>query len=370
MTKGGWRRELLTHGPAFLSWIEREEIVDRVFTRLAGDLEGFLLNQLDSEATAKTFVAALRDVTGRCNEDIYDHPLRAEAYAFVHLLERYRRGWRILQELTQTGDLPLARHGVRALDVGMGPAPMLYAIDDFYGALTDFSKTHDVSALCLPAPELVAIENSGEMQRFTHHFSEWARRTLGPFGAQWTDLADFDPRAQRAHAIESRVAQIAQEDDTSMTFARWWVNENEGDLHGLHTFRLCIFSNFLTTSDVLSTFQNQVEAALAAVTPGGVVLIVGSTHATYQPIYDGIQESASTVGLRRLDVQERFDPPQPDPLSDTIKTLYTNIWRRLEEFRATPQEPSKSIEDVWNPGAPYRNTPFVLRAYRRDGTHG
>lgn len=91
MTNGGWRRELLTHGPMFLSWIEREEILNRVFTRLADDLEGFLLNQLDSQAAAEAFVAAIPDVTGRCNEDIYDRPLRAEAYAFIHLLSATTR---------------------------------------------------------------------------------------------------------------------------------------------------------------------------------------------------------------------------------------------------------------------------------------
>lgn len=62
---------------------------------------------------------------------------------------------------------------------------MFYAIEDFYAALRDFAKTHDLNALSLPAPELFAIEGSGEMQRFTHHFSERARRTSGPLGAQW-----------------------------------------------------------------------------------------------------------------------------------------------------------------------------------------
>ena len=108
------------------------------------------------------------------------------------------------------------------------------------------------------------------MARFVHHFAEWAQRS-GPFGTEWQNFKGFDPDARRAATLRARVAQIADEDDTSEAFARRWIDEYEGWHHGLHTYRLCFFSNFLTPTEVLERFQDRVSAAFSAVTPGGVV---------------------------------------------------------------------------------------------------
>ncbi len=85
---------------------------------MASDLQSFLLEFLDEPKVANGFMKAIPDVLGKCNDDIYELRLRPEAYAYIHLLERYRRTWRVLVELSRTGDLPLARYGVRTLDVG------------------------------------------------------------------------------------------------------------------------------------------------------------------------------------------------------------------------------------------------------------
>jgi hypothetical protein len=61
--------------------------------------------------------------------------MAVEAYAYLHLLERYRRFWTVLMRLMEVGRLPLARTEVRLLDVGAGPAPVTYATIDFYQAL-------------------------------------------------------------------------------------------------------------------------------------------------------------------------------------------------------------------------------------------
>ena len=366
----GWQHLLRRHGPEFLAWLEAEGILNRVFGLLAADLESYLLQTLDGEMAGATFMRAIPDVLKKCNDDIYDRPLRAEAYAFMHLLERYRRAWRVLEELTSTANLPLARHGVRTLDVGTGPAPVLYAVNDFYGSLTQFAGARQIDDLRLPAPELVAIEGSHGMQRFVHLFSEWARRASGPFGAQWRDFAEFDPADERAHALKSRIAQIAREDNTSEGFASWWVHDNEGFLHGLHTYRLCVFSNFLTTPEVLERFQTRVDAAFASVTAGGVVLITGSADGRYGPIYDEIQHQAAAAGLRRLDVRARFEPPDPDPCGAIIKSVYTRIWTRLEELGVAEPDRVERVNDLWDPDVPYSTTSFALDAYRRDGSDG
>ncbi len=302
-SKPGWRRLVRTHGPAFLAWLEAETVFDNAFSVLASDLESFLLGILNDATIADDFMKAIPDVFKRCNDDIYELPLRPEAYAYIHLLERYRRTWRVLAELTRTGDLPLARYGVRTLDVGTGPAPVLYAVNDFYSSLAQFAETHEIESLKLPMPELSAVEGSRGMSRFVHYFSEWAERASGPFGAEWQDFEGFNPAGRRTARLRARVTQIADEDDTSDAFARWWVDQNEGWHHGLHTYRLCFFSNFLTTTEVLERFQDRVSAAFGAVTPGGVVVIIGSDAAGYRHIYSGVQDIAEAASYRRLETK-------------------------------------------------------------------
>jgi hypothetical protein len=365
-SRAGWRYQLKENGPAFLAWLDEDGIFDRVFELLATDLQDFLLDLLD-DTTGSIFMKAIPDVMGKCNDEIYDLPFRPEAYAFMHLLERYRRTWRVLEELTRTGDLPLARYGVRTLDVGTGPAPVLYAVNDFYGALRHFAGAHRIESLRLPDPELSAVEGSAGMRFFIHRFSEWARRTGGPFHADWTDFAEFDPAGRRADRLRARVAQIADEDDTSEAFARSWIDQNEGWLQGADTYRLCFFSNFLTTPEVLERFQERVDAAFRAVTSGGVVVITGADAYKYRPIYKAIQATADAAGFRRLNVQERFDQPTPDPCGATIKRLYGAVWNRLEESGAARRDLVESVEDLWDPDEPYTATRFALRAYRRDG---
>jgi hypothetical protein len=289
---------------------------------MAIDLQSFLLEFLDEPKVANGFMKAIPDVLGKCNDDIYELRLRPEAYAYIHLLERYRRTWRVLVELSRTGDLPLARYGVRTLDVGTGPAPVLYAVDDFYGALGRFAETHLIEPLRLPMPELFAVEGSGGMARFFHQFSERAGRASGPFGAEWQDFTLFDPVGRRAAGLRARVDEIVDEDDTSEAFARRWVDENEGWRQGLHTYRLCVLSNFLTTTGWLEEIEDRLGMAFGAVTPGGVVVITGSDKARYRDIYARVEELAEAAGFRRLDTEQTFDPVDGDPYAQTIKRFY------------------------------------------------
>ena len=90
-SRPGWRHLLRTHAPAFLAWLEAEKVFDDAFNLMASDLQGFLLGLLDGPTIANDFMKAIPDVLGKCNDDIYELPLRPEAYAYMHLLQRYRR---------------------------------------------------------------------------------------------------------------------------------------------------------------------------------------------------------------------------------------------------------------------------------------
>jgi hypothetical protein len=192
----------------------------------------------------------------------------------------------------------------------------------------------------------------------------------GPFSAEWSDFTEFDPATRRSAELAARISRIMEEDDTSEAQARWWVDTNEGYRQGAYTYRLCVFSNFLTTRDMIDRYEARLEAAFHAVTSGGVVLITGGVSGVYTEIYRDIQVKAGAAGLRRLDVRERFDPPAPDPHGSTIKRVYDSVWQRLVDLGVADRDRVKSVRTLWDPTVPYATTSFQLRAYRRDGRDG
>jgi hypothetical protein len=368
--KPTWRALLRAHQDGFLAWVRERGILERSFSLLADDLERYTLGCLDEPAAGAEFMAAIPDIIGGCNGDIYNKPLRAEAYAFIHMLERYRRSWRVLAELTRAADLPLARHGVRTLDVGTGPAPVLFAVNDFYGALSQYAGGAGIDDLRLPPPELDSLEGSQAMESYVHRFCEASGRTGGPYRATFREFSDFDPAALRAASLQSRIAQVQHEEDVDLADARRWVHDHEGSLQGAFTYRLCVFSNFLTTPTMIERYEERLDNAFNAVTPGGVAAITGATNETYQNIYAALEARASAAGLSRLSVAKRFPPPANDPLGSTIKRVYSSVWARLTELGVADKQPVSQFRSLWDPTATYSTTTFSLRAFRRPGTHG
>jgi hypothetical protein len=90
----------------FLAWINSTGVRYKAFDRLASALESLLLNHLligGSEISlvesCTRFANAVPIVFSDCDYAIYEDPFVAEAYAFVHLLERYHRARTILEIL-------------------------------------------------------------------------------------------------------------------------------------------------------------------------------------------------------------------------------------------------------------------------------
>lgn len=129
------------------------------------------------------------------------------AYCHIHFLSRYCRFYQVLEPLYAHGHLPMRHDQVRVLDVGTGPAPCLYALQDFYEQVRGFADF-------IRAPELrpqplirSCVEQSPAMERFMNLFSEFAIRP-GPFQATHKDFLQLDlAELRRASEFESRKSQ-------------------------------------------------------------------------------------------------------------------------------------------------------------------
>jgi hypothetical protein len=110
------------------------------------------------------------------------------------------------------------------------------------------------------------------------------------------DSLEFDPATRRSAELAARISRIMEEDDTSEAHARWWVDTNEAYRQGAYTYQLCVFSNFLTTRDMIDRHETRLDAAFHAVTSGGVVLITGGFSVVYAEIYSDVQAKRARLG--------------------------------------------------------------------------
>lgn len=215
-----WRQLLKKHGHSFLRWLRDGRREQQALERIAAQLADFLITAIERPRhewpdAPVEFWNRIPDVRSCCSDvTTFEKPFAVEAYAYVHLLERYRRTWATLKYLSRVAALPLGSRGVRVLDIGTGPAPALYAIDDFYAAFSEFARDVDVPELQVPQPELSCVERSQPMVWFFHAFSEFAGRR-GPFGPAFSNFAGLDLAAIRMwHQRQNEVEH-------------WWDEETQ-----------------------------------------------------------------------------------------------------------------------------------------------
>ena len=297
-----WRKLQAEHGPSFLQWLEAERVLWKRFSGLADTWDAFLEDFLADVPACHAFMEAMPKVVFKCNQDIYGELPVVMAYAHVYLLERYRRFWAVLAELVRANSLPLGDRGVQVLDVGTGPAPVLYAVSDFYDAIVAFGAEQGLHEFTRAAAELHLIESSRAMRHVIHLVSEYDERPAGPFDARYGDFDSFDPDAARDAEWRTLIRQLVDLDDMSEDQARRWAAENPDQIHATHRYLLCTFSNFLTEVDRVRQQRVRIAMAFRSVRPGGVAVIVGATGDPYPDIYAEIADLAVASRLTAVDL--------------------------------------------------------------------
>jgi len=295
-------------------------------------------------AAARLFLASLPPVLARCDEDIYDAPLAAEAYAFVHLVDRYRRFWDVLQSLLIAGALPVRAAPLDVLDIGTGPAPALYAVNDFLEELRTFaSQTDGCEALCTPVPRLRSIESSRNMVRLVHNLSEFTGRP-GPFWPDEIAFEGFDPDQARTDARLRRIDELMNEEALGPREATRVASSQQAEWAGVGRYHFCIFSNFLTQQSQVASLATEIEHVFRALKPRGLVVVVGGTGNQYPAIYDKLEEIAQRSCVQPLTlVPKQIKCRYKNREALEIKRLFSSVLERIvqvvpleESLKASP----------------------------------
>ena len=365
--KTTWRQILKRHSAPFLSWLNEKEVEYTSLDRLAKHLTQFLIKKIRSPSAARNLWNAIPKVRAACNDPAtYELPFAAQAYAYVHLLQRYSRTWAVLRHLTSTFALPMGAQGVHALDIGTGPAPALYAIDDYYASVRKFAEANGIPELTIPAPTLDCVENSQAMSNFIHYFSEFYHRR-GPFGPTISDFSGLDFQAEREfHFRNSRYETYW--DEFTQQYEEWYEPQIASESASrLFRYRLIVFSNFLTLGDSVETFEEEIRKLFNDLRSGSVVIVLGGTGGHYSYVYERLAELAkdARMNLDSWDTNE-LGKSIEGRYAARIKSAQNDVYRHLENMAGAAALPRrKEWPDYWTPEpSPRARNRFALRVYR------
>lgn len=340
--KPGWRHLLRVHGPRFTEWLREEGQLLHNLQRLAPAIGGFLIARIPGPGEALAIWAATPAIMQRCDEqNTYELPMAAEAYAWLHLLDRYVRAWHALEEMVRARYLPLGRYGVNILDIGAGPGPAALAAEDFYRALRTFAA-HIGECKLVQETSITCIEFSQRTNSFRHHMVEYLGSYLGLAHAL-RDFKQFDPPSARERYCRSLLSEeyfneIIGEREPIYTDA-----EAHNAAQGLHRYRLVILSNFLTKPEIVDFFKKDIRTMLEDLRPGAVVMLIGALGGQYPKVYELFQNIASSAGLESCLSEYAIASAESPEVQDIIYDAQMQVYQHIT---ALAPEPLKYVRDI------------------------
>ena len=304
----GWTGLQRREGRAVLDWLQLERCLNKRFDALAIALRATLNDLVRTAADARAVWRAAPAVLRHCNDpETFSMPQAQTAYAWLHMLDRYVRTWLALEHLLRSSLLPMGKLGVRALDVGTGPGPSAFATHDFFAAMEEYALT-TASARWKQPPEIACVDPDLDMNRIRHLVAErlaiaGAPRSVLALTGGFHDFGGLYPireRKQLENSLRNQYDEYWNEHrgewDADPVYTSEEANR-EASSH--HRYRLFTFSNFLTTLDMVSNFQDNIEEILADAHAGSVLLMMGAKGGCYPAIRERIAKLAEVGRFRR-----------------------------------------------------------------------
>lgn len=338
---------------------KRKAALVDVATRLAA----FLIRSVANEKQATAFWEAIPAVLSRCDyQDTYELPMAPEAYAWLHLLDRYIRTWWALETMFQRACFPLAAYGVNVLDVGTGPGPSTLAVTAFYSALSDYAsvvREPRLMQLC----NISAVELNNENNAFRLRFREVTEVPLSET-TSYDDILRLDPHSDRSAFRDSLLHQSDYDPYSGQyEYVTSLTSDEERRVNQLHRYRLVTITNFLTNAEILHCVWDSLAAILSDLQPGSVVVLIGGSNGQYPEINEAFDKLASQVGLRRKITDARVVSSRQDTdiIIQTARTVARHVSGLAPIGDCVPTQVLKSLERGTKWGGTSR-----LSVYRRD----
>jgi hypothetical protein len=287
----GWARRIAS---------SRASRIERM-SRLAEGVRRLTIRWVVSPEQAERVLLELPRTLGRCNELAFSSESETLAYTIWHLVDRYARILQVLDALVKRGDLPLRRTRLSALEIGAGPSPALHAIRDFYYDLVEWTGQLDPELKLTPATHLMSLDRGVAWSHLTHGVSEellLLGDNVGPhfFNITYTDFESFSVQTEHRKAIANLARWIISDADAWDEYVEPSQAQNlaiASHEYPPGAIDLIILCNFLTEVEMTRTFADELIGLADSLTPGGVLLVIGSQASAYDQIFDNLSSLIS-----------------------------------------------------------------------------
>ena len=306
-----WTSFVREEGRGFLDWVHENRILSSNFDVLVSALWCLLNRFVKTKKDALDLWMTVPGVPARCNDQrTYLMPMAPVAYAWLHLPDRYVRTWLALEQLVSTATIPMGVNGVTALDVGTGPGPSAFAVNDFYAAMVAYSDLTGNSKWRQPA-SVFCMEIDDRTNSVRHFLTELVVErspkradSLSPISSTMGRFDTFFPTADRAKRFE-RLRD--QEDYYFDDVVGEWVSETTYTIDEANyiaqssfRFRLIVFSNFLTTVGTVKQLTPNLFDLFKDANRGTGLLVIGGKCGEYPEIYDFVDDMAKRSGFAKV----------------------------------------------------------------------
>ncbi len=184
----------------------------------------------------------------------------------------------------------------------------------------------------------------------------------------FSDLSPTRERKQLENDLRSQYDEYFNEDrgewDADPVYTAEEANR-EANPH--HRYRLFTFSNFLTTLDMVSKFQDTIEEILADAHAGSVLLMIGATGGCYPTIRERVAKLAEVGRFRHhhgISAQAGADETFEQRLREEIRSFYHRLKRLAVDLPANGPVGAKLQSELENHRPMTFNSSTVL-AFRK-----
>lgn len=361
-------------GSEFIKWVEDKQILQHQFNVLSNALNTLLHCNVREEQDKRHVWAATPAVLDELNKQTtYEQPGAPSAYAWLYLRERYVRTWFALEHLLKKNCLPMGKDGVRVLDIATGPGPSAFAIHDFYNAIADFAALKQNDRWRQHA-RVTCVEIDPGTNQFRHQLAEQIYQDTGGRSENILSICNALPDVGELHPVQEReqifehlsTAEDTYYDEVSNELTsdlRYSLDEANDVAQSAHRYRLLVFSNFLTTIEILHRFEQNIVDILRDAKPGTVLLVIGGP---YPDIYSCMKELAVSAGFR-LQIKDDDVTSEISELSDQIYREEQRFYRFLKNWVPDKLKNKRPIKKIRNhfENSRYPATDSRVWAYRK-----
>ncbi len=135
-----------------------------------------------------------------------------------------------------------------------------------------------------------------------------------------------------------------------------------------HRYRLIVFSNFLTTTDMVDRFRTNLADVFNDANAGTTILVLGGD---YPNIYESVDRLAESCGFQRIIEDKKVSTNDTD-VAEIVYATGKAIYQHLQSLSPNNNTKPRELADVHKhfSHAPTRIPKRHIRAYRKLGQHG